>query len=307
MDERRGIAARLGIALLNLLAPGLGLLRLRRPRDAFAFWLVLPLSAILLAGFWAVAPILSFPLLMIPVAALALAWIGALIGSIWKTWRSSGAKPPPPLPVWARWYAIVGAYLVAAPIAGLAISQGLHRFYKPFYIPSEAMAPTFLKDDRFVASMQVPGRLQRGDVVLFDAHGTMYIKRIAGLPGDRVELRDGVLLLNGRAVEQRFVRRESAASSSGDMPVRRLSEQFPGEASAHEIYDAGPTAVDEYSQVTVRPGNLFVLGDNRDRSADSRVGTELMGVEQVPISDVRGVALYYTYGPSGRSGQRIGR
>ena len=60
MHERRGFIARLGISLLNFLVPGLGLLRLRCPRLAFAYWLMLPASEILLGIFWAATGICHF-------------------------------------------------------------------------------------------------------------------------------------------------------------------------------------------------------------------------------------------------------
>jgi hypothetical protein len=75
--------------------------------------------------------------------------------------------------------------------------------------------------------------------------------------------------------------------------VRRLSEQFPGEASPHEIYDAGDSIGDHFAEVMVAPGHIFLLGDNRDHSADSRFSHDEQGLEQVALADVRGTPLFF--------------
>lgn len=307
MQQRRGIAARAGLVALNVLTPGLGLLRLRRPRSAFAFWLVLPVSLAIVGLLWVVTNPLPFGLLMLSAGVPVAAWLGSLLGAAWSSWSSSRFKSPPPPPVWARWYAIVAAYLVGGLGLSFAVTDGLHRLYKPFYLPSEAMAPTLLKNDRIVASMRQPRSLQRGDVILVETRDGLYIKRVAGLPGDRIALHGGIVVINGRRVAQRLVREDVVENDWGRGGFRRIVERFPGEALPHEIYDMGYTEIDDFPETLVKPGHVFVLGDNRDRSADSRVSRDLHGVEQVPVSDIRGKALYYTWGPSRRTGELISR
>jgi signal peptidase I len=112
-----------------------------------------------------------------------------------------------------------------------------------FQIPSESMIPTFYKGDRLFASKfsYVLRSPYRGEVVIFRAPpkpDLVFIKRIIGLPGDTVEIRDGVTYVNGIPLQEPFV-------------------------AAAPLRDFGP--------LTVPSGNYFAMGDNRNNSSDSRV------------------------------------
>ena len=168
---------------------------------------------------------------------------------------------------------------------------------RTFYIPSEAMEPTLRKGDRILAAIQSfepdqtgPRPLRRGDIILLNVGENLYIKRVAALPGDRFEMIEGVVFLNGRRVPQRYLRDERIESSVAPGMASRFSEQFPGERSPHEIYDTGYSQGDDFAALRIPPGHLFVLGDNRDHSADSRFRREEQGVSLLPITDVIGLA-----------------
>ena len=187
--------------------------------------------------------------------------------------------------------------VVLVPIAILASGA-----YKTFYIPSEAMMPTLAVGDKLVARMIPPEPVNRGDLLLVRAgNGAIYIKRVAGLPGDRIALRAGLVILNGRPVPQRLLGVDPVPASAFGSTARRLAEQFPGEASAHEIYDCGDSPGDEFAEAIVAPGHFFLLGDNRDHSADSRFSHEDQGLEQVALADVRGTPAFF-YWATGRHG-----
>jgi signal peptidase I len=202
----------------------------------------------------------------------------------------------------AAFFAALAALLLIA--AGCAHpGEGM----RAFYAPSESMAPTFLTGDRFMARMGRPASLSRGDVVLVDAPmGGIYIVRVAGLPGDRVEMVGGIVHLNGRAVAQRFIRSDRVEPGPYGDAGNRLAEQFPGEAAPHQIYDSGRSPGDDVPLQVVPPGRLFLLGDNRDHSNDSRFSARSHGLEQVPIDHVRGVPqVYYWSSDRSRIGQPI--
>jgi signal peptidase I len=179
--------------------------------------------------------------------------------------------------------------------------------YRTYYLPAEAMMPTLVKNDRLVAAMARPQRLRRGDIILLRVGDATYIKRVAALPGDRIAMAGGVVILNGRPVAQRFVQVDRVRPDMYGSAARRLAEQFPGEAAPHQIYDRGVSPGDEMAERRVAAGHVFVLGDNRDQSADSRYPREEHGVDPLPVEDIVGRALFYLWGPSGRTGEPLHR
>lgn len=281
--------ARIGIVLLNILAPGLGLLRLGAWKTAFAVYA----AAVSLLLSLNLAPPVPFGIL----AFVVITGLGTYVVAMWLSWSLSKAKSFEQR-WYSQWYSVVGAMLLAFGISWLQSEPQFRRF-RSFYMPAESMAPTLLKNDRFIAYMR-PTQLRRGDLVLVPNHqGELYLKRIAGLPGDRIALRDGQVLLNGNRVPQAPLGTEKLTDDVlGPVDASRLAERFPGEAAAHEIYDLGGSAGDQMEEELVRPGHIFLLGDHRDRSADSRFSKDVFGLEQVPVGAIAGYPLYFSWGSS---------
>ncbi len=184
---------------------------------------------------------------------------------------------------------------------------------EPFYVPSGSMEPTLLIGDALLAtkypygysaaslpinvalpqSGRIFGRLPaRGDVVVFRWPGDTsqaWVKRVVGLPGDHVQMRHGHLFINDEAVGLRADGYGDAEDGEGRAtPAARFVETLPG-GRTHTIFKLRTHGVlDNTPDVVVPEGKVFVLGDNRDNSADSRVAVAEGGVGLLPIDDLVG-------------------
>jgi len=202
---------------------------------------------------------------------------------------------------------------VAAIVACVFLAKGA--IAEPFYVPSGSMEPTLLIGDALVASkfpygygaaslpiqitLPETGRLfgdtpKRGDVVVFRWPGDRsqaWVKRVVGLPGDRVQMRAGQLFINNRAAQLRADGVGEAEDDRGfTEKANRYIETLP-DGIEHAIYKVRNNGrLDNTPEVTVPPGMLFVLGDNRDNSADSRVAVRDGGVGLLPIDNLIGRA-----------------
>ncbi len=173
-------------------------------------------------------------------------------------------------------------------------------FHKPqaFAIPSSSNAPTVLAGDWIIASRYKNGNQlpKRGDMVVFtNPHtGETYIKRAVGLPGDRIQVAHGILIVNGEAWRRERIgeyRDRNWLSISPpplDTPRYHYRETLP-DGSAHEILGGMTTEAedslpqDNTNMFQVPDGHFFAIGDNRDNSLDSR-----LGLGYVPLANLIG-------------------
>jgi len=157
---------------------------------------------------------------------------------------------------------------------------------EPFRIPSNSMMPTLLTGDfilvnKFDYGIRLPvtdtkiisiGTPQRGDVIVFrypEDPSIPFIKRVVGLPGDRVEYRNKILYINGKEMKQVPLGTYVGHWSGSGMTGASLREEYLGKVK-HKILieTAFPPATE--GQMVVPPHSYFVMGDNRDNSRDSR-------------------------------------
>ena len=211
-------------------------------------------------------------------------------------------------------------------------------FFSPFSIPSESMLPRLWKGDYLLASKWsygftrhslpfslplIPGRIfasapERGDVVIFKhpIDGSDYIKRVIALPGDAVEMRDGQVILNGEPVSRQRIAdfdipvspntdcawgATEAQNAAGEPVCRylRFRETLPS-GKSYEVLDFGMTQADNYGPVIVPEGRMFLMGDNRDNSQDSRFpATAGGGIGLVPQDNLMGRASVVMWSTDG--------
>ncbi len=157
---------------------------------------------------------------------------------------------------------------------------------EPFRIPSGSMLPTlhlgdFILVNKSAYGIKLPiiykkviptGSPERGDVVVFRYPRdpkVNYIKRLVGLPGDKIEARNGRLMINGVEVESEITKQNHIANDR-----RRYTGTIKSEVLGdvtHDILATGRSRQNQYDRVVVPEGHYFVMGDNRDNSSDSRV------------------------------------
>lgn len=231
-----------------------------------------------------------------------------------------------------------GSYLRFVALLVLAVLAFRSFLFTPFTIPSESMLPGLIKGDYLVAAKWpygysrwslpfdapliegtiAPRLPQRGDIAVFrhPVDGTEYIKRVIGLPGDTVALRTGRVLLNGVPASHMrladFVLpvspntncawgavEETAADGRRQCRYARFAETLPGGRS-YPILEFGTTPQDDFGPITVPAGHVFMLGDNRDNSQDSRFPPDAGGgVGLVPLSRLVGRAEIVLFSTDG--------
>jgi signal peptidase I len=250
-----------------------------------------------------------------------------------------------------------GIFETLKTIVYALLIAGLFRtlLFQPFWIPSGSMKDTLLIGDfLFVNKMAYgysyascptvrfgpididakdicgwmgtdQGRIwastpERGDVVVFrhPVNGSDYIKRLIGLPGDRVQMRMGVIYLNDKPLLQEDAgvfdeiyapqgphalapRCANGPIREGDQcQKRRLLETNP-EGRQYHVLDIGTQSLDNTPVYTVPEGQFFFMGDNRDNSTDSRVPQRFGGVGFVPFENLVGRADRVLFSSAGSS------
>jgi len=242
--------------LLSLLTPGLGHIYTGRPRRGLAMF-ALATGWILLAVWWRTGGLPRF-WMTVPVFGL---WLVMMVYILVDAARLAvRANPFEPGPA-NRWYVYVGVWLAGMLVTSMPLS--IAGTYAPsgwFDVASSSMEPTLRLGERFLVDPAYYRGHQpmRGDVavyVLASAPRTIYLKRIVAVAGDRIAVKNGVAVVNGQPAGEPYIHVANATSAYNNM-----------------------------GEVIVPAGQVFMLGDNRDNSLDSRARTH----GTIAVTDLRG-------------------
>jgi signal peptidase I len=214
------------------------------------------------------------------------AWSPGFLYAIAKDWFLSSARERLAIMSFGRVLAMVAMALVVC----LFVST---TFLQAFFVPTASMEGTLLPGDHILVNKFVRGAdIRRGDLVSFRYHEDprqTFIKRVIGLPGDRIRLEDKQVIRNGQPLAEPYVLHNMSSADE-------FRDNFPAGARSY-LTPHGTDMLDHHvvnGEVIVPSGSLFVLGDNRDNSIDSRY----WGF--IPMENVVGrpVVVYWSYDAS---------
>lgn len=194
--------------------------------------------------------------------------------------------------------------------------------FEPFNIPSGSMKPTLLVGDylfvnkpaygysrfSFFGIAPIEGRLwdappKRGDIVVFalpTQTGVNFIKRVIGLPGDKIQVTNGRLYINGQKIPREFVgmarTEEGEGADKRELILNEYVQTLPEGATFHIYEESDQGRLDNTEVFNVPEGHYFMMGDNRDFSQDSRV-TQMVG--PVPFENMVGRADFLFFSNNG--------
>lgn len=259
--------------------------------------------------FWLLGIVALFQVETVSVVSFAatLAWVAIfpvlIVCAAAHAFVTLRRRPFLPRPRWFR------SAWVTVPLA-LAVAQGFTealphiRAWRVFNTPSSSMAPTIRVGDHLVAELHAYRHrpVERGEVVVFlhPRYRVDYVKRVIGLPGDRVQMRAGRLLVNGTEIPREPIGRMTLSADGRNMILQQYQLTLPEgrQFTVLKTDDSGP--LNNTREYEVPAGAVFVLGDYLDNSLDSRM------FGPVPLSDVVGrAALIYWSDDRDRIGTTI--
>ncbi|NND98177.1 MAG: signal peptidase I [Pirellulaceae bacterium] len=281
---------------LSFLAAGVGHVycgKIVKGLPLYFAWLLVPLGGIVAAMGRPSA--LSLGLLLLPAVLVLVVYLYAAMDA-WRLARQAGSDYV------LRDYNRAGVYwllIVGQLVFSIGLIFGVRNFvYEAFVIPTKSMSPTILAGDRILARKLLPIHHfpQRGDLIVYrnpmPTGGSRFLGRVVAVAGDKVEIGGERLSINGKELERDRVTQGSLKLLGKQVSGRVAYEENSGHRYLVAYGDtAGGAQGQTYFETTVPQRQVFVLGDNRDRSNDSR------NFGSIHIGDVIGY-VDYVFWPS---------
>lgn len=275
-------------AVLSILA-GAGYLYVGRPKR-FCWW-VLVNGVLVVPLFVGPGHLLSRPSVFIAIALLALVINAAMIIDVV---RLAIRQPEYQLQWFNRWWIYCASFVVWTAVNSVTDIAGPEVLaVRTYSLPSSSNIPTVMVGEYITGdpSAYIGRDPQRGDFVVFklpNDNKTDYVKRVIGLPGDRVQMIDGALYINGVAVPRKDVgiHQEKSAAKA------RIFEETLANGVTYRTLNIYTGQADNTQEYAVPPDHYFVMGDNRDNSTDSRFLNEVGYVPRKNIYVKVGGVIY---------------
>ncbi len=287
--------------MLSYVVPGFGhILKgdFRQGLALYAVTILISVSAIVATRLIPPTPSTIVGVAAILVLASLVRLAFAIYGALLKDLPAAGTGPTQPFVRWG-----VGLFLLVAqvPLASGLVPPLTYGWFA-YAVPSYSNSPGLIPGEYLFIDRRKPGVMpERGDMVMFHMNyrrPVEYVARVVGIAGDRVQLRRGTLYLNGKAVPRRFV--EAFPDGSSRRSFRLYNETLPNGRVYGILQQREDGPLNDTPEFLVPPGHVFILGDNRDDSIDSRVMTGngfLPAVGFVPVSGILGVARTIYWSP----------
>lgn len=284
-------------ALMSLILPGLGQLYTGQANKGILLFIAFILCALALPAVTALY--LPSPLILPLVVISQLLGLGLWLYGIVQAWRSAKQQADFKPANWQQPAAYIGGFLLGIIVVMVAEKYVRNYLLESFTIPSRSMEPSILQGDLIFSDKRYncprcKYHAKRGDIAIFvypDNRSLYYIKRIIGLPGDRVRIAQQTLYVNDKPLTQQ-------QKTVGEL--NQVTEQI--DTKQYQVQWQSDDTTD-MAEMTVPSGAVFVLGDNRSASRDSRE----FGI--VPLMDVVGKTrqIWFSRGEDGFRWERFGR
>lgn len=270
-----------------LLGPFTGMLVISKGRIALSYALVNIIVSVL--------PFVASTFNLITIDPVQIWWIPSLfVGCIAAVHAILIQRNPAFVPA-RKWYSSWHAALSLGLVLPIILAFTVREFVlEGFHSASGSMRPTMSTNKNFFA-YKIPyktgQKIERGDIVVFSANNLSYVKRVVGLPNEKIQMIEGILHINSIPVTRQYLRDDSTVDD-GEVRIiyRRYTETFP-EGNEHDIYEISDEMPLDKTELYLVPQNsYFLMGDNRDHSLDSRI---LDKIGFIKSDQIKGKALYF--------------